>query len=1280
MGLIKLIAPAANLSRVIVAIVVFALTCVMSAKARALTNQGPRQITDYGASVWQQSEGLPDNSLRAILQTRDGYLWIGTKGGLARFNGISFQVYSARTPGQLGDSEVRALVEGDDGSLYIGTMRGGLSVLKNGVFTTLRKKDGLADDVVRALCRGRDGAIWIGTDGGVNRLRNGKLATFDEKAGLLAPGVLALREDDQGRIWVGTRKGLFIIDGERVLDRSRDEAVRDAQISAMAFDLEGRLWVATAERKLFRAEGDSFAVMPAELTPEGRIETLFVDAFGHVWLGTIDGAYRLMDGKLEQYPRFVSSRTKERYVEAIPISAIWAITSDREGNVWLGSSESGLVRLRRGRFQRITANDGLPSPWVDSLVESAEGALYVGTLGGLARVQGDQVVTVSFESGAKTCAVEALARGDDDVIWVGSECGIFFGNGDQFTKYPVSTPRERIHAIARTRDGNLWLGYPVSGLLRVTPGGELRWFTTKDGLLSNKIRTVAEEADGTLLVGTLDGGLSQIRGDQVTTPKASGTDAVTATYHTMLASDGNSWFATRRGLVRRKHGKDVLLPAEHGMPPVEFFFKIIEDSSAQLWLTSNVGVFRIPLAELNALADGQDKNVGFAWFTNEDGMPSAACSQTSPNAAIRCRAGKLCFATSGGVAIVDPERVSPSQYAPAVHIESVRFDRAPVEMASKVVLGPGRNDIEFNYAGLEFAFPSRVYFRYRLKGWDQAWSEPVERRTARYTNLSPGEYRFEVEARNSDGVWNHAAARFDFGIAPRFYQTKAFYALSGLALLGLVAIVIRARTRRLKLRTIQLEQLVQKRTEAVAQRNQDMRLVLDNVGQGFLTIDAHGKLALERSAIVDRWFGAYPPETRFVTFMQGVDPGFAEHFKCGFDQLAEDVLPVQLAVDQLPKRIKCTGSEYACAYTPLFKDEEFNGLLVVINDVTSELLHERQQAERSELLAMFESLTKDRSGFLTFFDDASETIGHLAEAELDAQKRMLHTLKGNAGIMALGVVASTCHQLEDELANSCSPLTAEALSPLKERWAQLSESLRSFVGDSGRDVIQLRLRDLELLAEEVRTGVSQAYLLDRLGSWWLEDTERPLSRLGRYASGLAARLGKGDLQIEIQAHGVRLSPKAWAGFWSELVHVVRNAVDHGLESPYERWQAGKAQLPRLRLSTCVKEHKLRVEIEDNGGGVDWGAVRRAAAKLNLPSETDGDLVNCLFASGLTTRDEVTSLSGRGVGLAAVRHQVEELGGTIAVITNPSAGTCVRFEFPLPQLGPRFGVDPGDARC
>jgi two-component system chemotaxis sensor kinase CheA len=471
-----------------------------------------------------------------------------------------------------------------------------------------------------------------------------------------------------------------------------------------------------------------------------------------------------------------------------------------------------------------------------------------------------------------------------------------------------------------------------------------------------------------------------------------------------------------------------------------------------------------------------------------------------------------------------------------------------------------------------------------------------------------------------------------------------------------------------------LEIKVQERTRALADRNRDMRLVLDNVNQGFLTVATSGLLAQERSAIVDRWFGSYDGETKFADYIAKVDAMYAASFAVGYEALIEDFLPRDLCLAQMPARLRHDGRDFRCSYFAIMKGDQLDGLLIVINDVTTELLHARQEAERKEILAMFEALTKDRTGLLSFMDEANDLFKQVSGTDLLTQRCILHTLKGNAALMGFGIISNLCHQAEDALASRLTPLPAEAFAPLERRWATLNEALKTFLGDKGRDVLELSSKEIEKLEEAIRAGAPTEHVLDRLASWWLEASERPLTRLSRYAVALAGRLGKGEIEVEIQPHGVRLAPKAWAGFWTDLVHVVRNAVDHGLETPSEREQAGKPERPKLRFSTAVSGRKLVVEIEDYGRGINWDSVKGAAAKMGLPTATEEDLLRAMFTPGLSTKGEVSAVSGRGVGLSAIRQQVDDLGGQIAVIGKPNQGTCFRFVFPLPEVGPRFGVE------
>jgi two-component system chemotaxis sensor kinase CheA len=481
-------------------------------------------------------------------------------------------------------------------------------------------------------------------------------------------------------------------------------------------------------------------------------------------------------------------------------------------------------------------------------------------------------------------------------------------------------------------------------------------------------------------------------------------------------------------------------------------------------------------------------------------------------------------------------------------------------------------------------------------------------------------------------------------------------------------------------RMAQLLRRVEEHTRELAERNRAVRLVLETVNEGLLRISQDGTLLLERSAMIDKWFRSFNQPMPFVRWMSEFDENFAAAFKLGHEALLEDVLPLEVCLAQLPARLEFGNRSFKVSYLPVSDGAKKDGLLVVIEDITEQLLLAHKDAEQRELLAMFQALTRDRLGFLSFFDEASGIVERVASGTLDTatQKRLLHTLKGNASMVSLNLITQLCHEAEDEV-DGLASRQRSTIDALARRWLALADAFRMFVGEQGRDAIAVQPGELEDLADDIRRGTSTPALLEKLAAWRDEPAERALARLAQYARALAQRLDKGALAIELDGHGVRLDPRRWGPLWSELVHVIRNALDHGFESPDERRSAGKPPELRLRLGAELLGSELCIEIEDDGRGIDWEAIRRSARRCGLLADTDQDLKAALLTSGVTGQDQVSTLSGRGVGMSAVAARVAELGGRVDVVSRAGAGTTWRFVFPTSSLtrhpGPG-GLRPG----
>jgi signal transduction histidine kinase/HAMP domain-containing protein len=480
-----------------------------------------------------------------------------------------------------------------------------------------------------------------------------------------------------------------------------------------------------------------------------------------------------------------------------------------------------------------------------------------------------------------------------------------------------------------------------------------------------------------------------------------------------------------------------------------------------------------------------------------------------------------------------------------------------------------------------------------------------------------------------------------------------------------------------------LENRVEARTRELGQRNRDMRLVLDNVNQGFLTMSREGILAEERSAIVTRWLGRAAPHQPFTGYVGQHDPAFAEAFELGWDVLLEGLLPDELCLAQLPRRLRLDERELEFTYHAIHDQGidrrtlhglpvALRGLLIVVNDITEQVTHARQEADRTELLAMVQGFMTDRSGFLAFFDE----VTHLLEAyrdpdaDLVSRKRVLHTIKGNAGLAGFRVIADLCHRAEEQVAEGADAEAADTYRAVVARWQTLSDTLATLLGERGRDVVEIQVGELAALIDELRGAGAPSRLTARLSTWTLEPVERPLGRLARYARSLAQRLGKGEIQVAVEGDGVRVDPQRWKGIWSELVHVIRNAIDHGMEAPDERRATAKSTQPRLRLRSTTMGERLVIEIEDDGRGIDWDAVRSIGQKKGMPCKSPEELTAVLLAPDVTTTTNITSTSGRGMGLASVAARVRELGGDIAVNSRKGEGTQFRVSLPLSATAPQ----------
>lgn len=463
-----------------------------------------------------------------------------------------------------------------------------------------------------------------------------------------------------------------------------------------------------------------------------------------------------------------------------------------------------------------------------------------------------------------------------------------------------------------------------------------------------------------------------------------------------------------------------------------------------------------------------------------------------------------------------------------------------------------------------------------------------------------------------------------------------------------------------------LEGLVSARTLALADRERSLRLVLDSTGDALIGIDKEARLTGESSAAAERWFGVPPQGASAGAYLFADDRDAALAFELGFAQLTEDVLPWEVAVDQLPKRIVRGAYTLGLEYKPVTESGEVKSFLLIARDVTAVVERENMEKSSREQQHMIGRLLSDKRGFEQFVKDCEELLVELSlQTELSPALRALHTLKGNSAIFGLETVAECCHRIEDRVASDGRLPSAQEIATLAALWRSRMQSIQEFLSNLATDAVEVDVEDHQQLIESLLKRRDYDEILNSVEAWSWPRTAERLAHLSAQVEYVSKRLHK-SVAVQIEHNDIRTPPGYLDRVWSNLVHAVRNAVDHGIEAPEVREESGKPPQGRIKLSTRLDDRLLHIEIADDGRGLDTTSLRRAAIRAGLDVEGVAP-EKLIFVEGLSSREQATELSGRGVGMAALRQACEEYGGSIDVSFVPNGGTTLTLSFPRPVI-------------
>ena len=831
------------------------LCCVVASGATSTTNESE---TGFVVRSWNTKRGLPQNTVTALLQTRDGYLWVGTKSGLARFDGVRFRLFGEADG--LPTAPIVALLEARDGAVWVGMAGYGAFRWKDGSVTNLHKE--LSNAQVTALTETGDGSIWIGTGAGLDRWAGGQITHQGQQVGLPRQYVRALHTSRNGTLWAAISDlGIFQLrDGKFVPEPAPFVVPTQKPAYCILEDRAGRLWLSIGNGYLLCNKDGVWKVYDkSDGVPFDYVDCMAETVKGTLWAGSMGEGLAYLDGN-----RFLPFTTRDGLSDDVVLSVL----ADREGNLWAGTLAHGLTRLTPKRVVTLAEPEGLTNVNVRSISESADGTLWVTSRpGGLYRGEHDRFVkftapipTIPLAPEATPeptprgifFSAESVLAAKDGTLWLGTEASLahLAGSNSIIWKYsPQYSSNQWLHgdgiiALAEDATHALWIG-TRQGKLRICRNGE---FLSVTGVTNNSpVVAIACAPDGTVWAATRGSGVMRLRNNAfdstLTKREGLGSDSTSCLH---AGRDGTIWIGTvGGGLSRWKNGRSVHFTSRQGLP-AGTISQILEDDEANLWLGSTRGICRVERSDLESLATGKIGMVQSLTIGETEGMLTEECSiDSSPNC-LKSRDGRLYFTTLNGLVVIDPQHYHPVPVSPIVRFEEVVFNGRTISEGGdgEIVIPPGRGNLEFNYTGLGQAISENIHFRYRLVGAerDPDWDEAGTRRTAYYSQLPPGRYAFQVMARAADGLWPKTGASLTLVLQPHFYETWWFYTslLSGAALALIQVIrVISHRKLQQRLHWAEMQSAVEKERSRIAKDIHDdlgasltQVILLSEIGEG----------------------------------------------------------------------------------------------------------------------------------------------------------------------------------------------------------------------------------------------------------------------------------------------------------------------------------------------------------------------------------------------------------------------------------------------------------------
>jgi ligand-binding sensor domain-containing protein/signal transduction histidine kinase len=1247
------------------------------------------------------------NAVSMITQDRNGLIWIGTQDGLARWDGYRARLFrhDPQDPRSLPANLVNAVAVDDQGTLFVATGEGIVARYdpRSETFLSMPATSTGTGFYTAFLAEGQ-GELWLGNANGLSHFTPATNAWESVEL----PGrtrVWSLLKTRNGSLWAGTDHGLFVrrLAGGAFIQVGGEIGASpflQANIRSLRETADGSLWLGTHDGKLGLITPDGRIVAAQIPSPSGAVLSMVEIHPGLLCAATAGSGLAFIDGTTGKLLRAIKYDAQRP--SGLSDDFIYNLFKDQSGGLWISHFKGAdYIPSFDETFQSLLPSNRLSSALSGSHITTQspqpDGEILIGTESGidvLANTDGRYTIHHLAEKGTPLpqALIYDIATTEDGTTWIATGQGLYRRRGDVIRHVDI-VGTDPIRTVL-PESGVLWLGTERRGLLRLDLAtNRLAAYQHEaadpDSISDNFVLAIKRAAGLGLWVGTQHG-LNLFDGQRFRTyfHAENDPDSLPSDTAVTLQFDPQKrlWVGTHGGGIAILEGNPLgshrflHLRQSDGLPN-ENIATLLVDKAGGMWASSDAGFAKINPETLNVSS-----------FTVADGL---AITGYFANSGARLPDGTLLFGGVGGITVVHPDHFVEWTYSPQVVPVSVRVGQRLLPVASPVVLSPQDHSLQVEFSALDYSAPDRNKYAYKLEGFDRDWIEAdSDHRLAAYTNLPPGSYTLVLRGSNRAGIWTEPSTRISVSVLPAWYQTLWFKIMLGMAGILAVTALIRSRTAYLRRRQKELERQVAERTAEIAS-------LLHNSGEGFLSFGPDLIVDRQFSRACETFLGESPAGKHAAWLMFAENPKQAAFLTDSVPAAlaSQDTQKRELILSLLPKDIDRRGRQLKAHYAML----ENGHLMVVLRDVSTERrLAQRVASEHRRLGLIVAAVTDSRD----FFDAVNSFRNFLAldwrsflashappAAALQEVYRQIHTFKGELNQFSLEKTPALLHEMEERLDEL--RVSPEAISLDRIETALLSVNLsdaldqdlaviRKALGDDflekGGQVTMTPAQAAQIKSlvkrwrrgEEIDLGhPTIRQLLDEIDQIGTVSLHEELLSYDKTLAQVALRMEKEVAPLVVKGgEDIWIDPDIFGRFLRSLIHVFRNCVTHGIEKPDQRLEKGKNELGLISCTAQRNGETISLVISDDGAGLDLAALRLRLITCGLCSEeeaasmTDDEIADFIFRDHVSTSDKVDQWTGRGVGLAAVRQEVERLGGTVAVESFEDRGTRFRFTLKL----------------